>query len=331
MGINPSDAGPITETTRKIAHKVDKRRKMDAKQMTDIIWPAIAAIAVKYRKTHLTNDNVFNREPIPTYAPSLATTTNRRIGILPPRPAITAGYTSHAFSSHQRELQHGLISDIDGAPRDLSKLSHVCKDTYWPFFLIEIHDTSLSAASDLAVDGTATCNNALMTLASALLDPLSSNSTNATTNNPSERLTDCVTQCAASFALAIHKRHARLITHFCEGFVSETAGVVQTYDLSSERDVTSLLVRVDSIFAWAGGSRLAAVGELLEILDRRVGFGECVRDQETVARGPMDVPGVGRAEGIVDGGAGARASPRRDGLFKTVIGSSMPKWSRAEI
>lgn len=316
LGISPFDAGPVGDDARKWAHKVSKRRKIGAKQMTDIIWLAVASSAVKHKGIHPTSDNVFNREPIPNYAPSLNSTANRRIGILPPRPAVTVGYRVQTFTSHQRELQHGLISDIDGAPRDLSKLSQICKDTYWPFFVVEIHDTSLQAASDLAIDGTATCNNALMTLASALLNP------NAL--SPDDHLVDCVNQGIASFALAIHKKKARLIAHFCEGFVSETAGVVQTYNLESDKDMAALLVRIQGIFAWAEGPRLAAITELLNTLDRRVSFSECLADQETVARGPMDVPGVGRLPPTEGPG-------ERQGLLKSVIGSSMPSWSRVEI
>lgn len=315
MGISPFDAGPVGEDARKLAHKVDKRRKMDAKHMTEVIWSAVAAIAVKHQRTHIVSDSVFNREPIPNYAPRLESTTNRRIGLLPPRPAITAGYRSQTFTNHQRELQHGLISDIDGAPRDLSKLSHVCKDIYWPFFVVEIHDNSMHAASDVAVDGTATANNALMTLASALLNP------NAL--SPDDHLVDCVNQGIASFALAIHKKKARLIAHYSEGFVAETVGIIQTYSLESEKDMAALLVRIESIFAWAEGPRLAAITELLNILDRRVNFSECVADQETSARGPMDVPGVGRTL--------PEAPAEKRGLLKAVIGSSMPSWSRVEI
>lgn len=315
MGISPFDAGPVGEEARKAAHKIDKKRKMDAKHMTDVIWSAVAAIAVKHPQTLITSDNLFNREPIPNYAPRLDSTTNRRIGMLPPRPVITAGYRSQTFSNHQRELQHGLISDIDGAPRDLSKLSHVCKDTYWPFFVVEIHDTSMHAASDVAVDGTATCNNALMTLASALLNPSSL--------TPDERLVGCVNQGIASFALAIYKKKARLIVHFSEGFVAETVGIIQTYALESEKDLAALLVRIESIFAWAEGPRLAAISDLLNILDRRVNFSEVVADQETSSRGPMDLPGVGRVP--------SEAPVERRGLLKAVIGSSMPSWSRVEI
>lgn len=316
MGISPFDAGPVGDEARKFAHKVDKRRKIDAKHMTEVIWSAIATIAVRHPRTHITSDNLFNRDPIPNYAPRLDSTTNRRIGLLPPRPAITAGYRPQTFTTHQRELQHGLISDIDGAPRDLSKLSHVCKDTYWPFFVVEIHDTSMRAASDVSVDGTATSNNALMTLASALLNP------NALA--PDDHLIDCVNQGIACFALAIYKKKARLIVHYSEGFVAETVGVIQTYSLESEKDMAALLVRIENIFAWAEGPRLAAVTELLNILDRRVNFSQCVADQETSTRGPMDVPGIGRLPPEAP-------AEKKGGLLKAVIGSSMPAWSRVEM
>ncbi|ETN36553.1 uncharacterized protein HMPREF1541_08831 [Cyphellophora europaea CBS 101466] len=318
MGINPflSAGGGVVgeEEAARLSRKVGKRRKIEAKQMTEIMWSAIAPSAVKHTRTTITNDNVFNREPIPNYAPRLESTTNRRVGMFPPRPAITAGYRPQTFSNHQRELQHGLISDIDGAPRDLSKLSHICQDTYWPFFVVEISDTSMQAASDLAIDGTASCNNALMTLASALLNP------NALA--PDDQLVDCVNQSIASFALAIHKKSARLIAHYSEGFVAETVGVVQTYNLESETEMAAMLARIESIFAWAEAVRLRAITDLLSILDRRVNFSECVADQETAARGPMDVVG---ARGSEMGGGD------RKGLFMSVIGSSMPSWSRVEI
>jgi hypothetical protein len=316
MGIKPFVAVHVTDESRKLAHKVTKRRKIESKHMKEIIWNAIAPLAARHPKLNVTPDSLFNREPIPNYAPRLESTANRRIGMLPSRPAVTAGYMPQTFTSHQRDLQHGLISDVDGAPRDLSRLSHVCKDTYWPCFVIEHHETSMHAACNFAIEGTATCNNALMTLASALLDPLAA--------TPDERLVHLVNRSIASFAIAVYKKTSKLIVHYSEGFVAEGVGVVQTFNLESESDVAALLARIESIFEWAEKVRLRAVADLLDVLDRRVNFSECYKAQDTASKGPMDVPGVGRV-------APAAISEKKGGLIKAVIGSSMPSWSRVEM
>lgn len=314
MGISPSDNGPITEEARKMSKKVDKRRGV--KQMAEIMSTVVHAVAASHQGLHPTADNLFNREPIPSFVPRLDSTANRRTGLLPPRPSVVVGYRSQVFTNDQRELQHGLISDVDGAPRDLGKLSHVCSATYWPFFMIEVSEISIQAACDLAIEATATCNNALMTLASALLDP--------TSTEADAKLIECVNRSIASFALAIHKKTAKLIVHYSDGFIAETAGIVQTYELDSEQQMSALLARIQNIFIWAEDVRLKAVIDLLAILDRRVNFTECIQTQETVPRGPMDIPGVGRLPPQPDTGG-------KKGLLQSVIGSSMPSWSRVEM
>ena len=314
MGINPSDTGPAVDQARKASKKADKR----AKKMAEVMSATIDTVAQSHESLHVTVDNLFNREAIPSFTPRLDSTANRRMGLLPPRPATTVGYSSQVFTNDQRELQHGIISDVDCAPRDLGKLSHACRETYWPFLVVEVSDVSLQAASDLAVEATATCNNALMTLASALLDP--------TSGDIDPRLTAAVNRGIASFALAIHKKVARLIVHYSDGFIGDNAGILQTYNLDLEHDMSSLLRRLKNIFVWAEDVRLKAIEELLDVLDRRVSFRECIKTQDTSVRGPMDVPGVGRLHVMETAGDAGKG-----GLFKSVIGSSMPGWSRVEM
>ncbi|KPI37841.1 uncharacterized protein AB675_3031 [Cyphellophora attinorum] len=163
-----------------------------------------------------------------------------------------------------------------------------------------------------------------MTLASALLDPMSA--------NIDPRLTQCVNRSIGAFALAIYKKTARLQVHYSDGFIAETVGVVATYNLDSEADMSSLLHRVQHIFTWAEEVRLRAITDLLDILDARVNFKETVLTQDASNKGPMDVPGIGRlGDGDGSPGPGGRGKSPGAALFKTVVGSSMPKWSRVEM
>lgn len=316
LGIDSADTGRSPDEAPKLTRKIAKRRNLSIQQTSELLCSALNTMISPHQRFRMSMQSLFCRDAIPNFAPRLDSTANRRMGMIPPRPAVVVGYQSQAFSCIQRELQHGIISDIDGTPRDLSRLSHVCKDTYWPFLLVEISDSSIQAASDIAIEGTATCNNALMTLASALLDQNSV--------KPDEGLTHCVNQSVASFSLAIHRKTVRVIAHYSEGFTAESVGVVQTYNLEFDRDVTALLTRVRNILTWAEEVRLKAIFEMLDMLDRRVKFSECIKLQETSMRGPMDMVGVGKLP--LDG-----MPNEKKGLLKSVIGSSMPSWSRVEI
>ena len=292
LGIQSTDTPRSSPEAQKSARKMGKRRTIPEKQLTELLLPLITSITSSHTRLLPALSTTFNREAVPLDHPSFIFNKTR----LPtPRPAITLGYNPQIFHPHYRELMEGIISDSSGQPRNLDKISSACPGTYWPFFVVEISDDSYSPsqAAASAAAATATCNNALLTLASVLNDV-----SNPIEHDPSFR--DMLTTCISSFSLAITSqiKSATLFAHttsFSSSYDSSASPIVdavepiKTYNLQSPVEVEHLSSRLNSIFPWANETRLLAIMDLLDRFDERVRFKETKLSQEQELWGPMDV------------------------------------------
>lgn len=292
LGIQAFDTPRSNPEAQKLARKLSKKRNIADKQLSELLLPIITSVSNEHPRLLLTLSTTFNRDAVPLDHPSFIFGKTR----LPtPRPAMTMGYNPQIFHPHYRELMQGIISDPTGQPRNLDKISQACQGTYWPFFAVEISNDDRDAnyqsgfARASAVSATATCNNALLTLASTLDD----------VSNPVQHDTafrEILTKSISSFSLAISSTHktAVLLAHttsfenpYCTA--EDIISSIYTYNLSSPADTELLAARLKSIFAWAETTRLLKIMDLLDRFDARVQFRETKLSQEADLCGPMDM------------------------------------------
>ena len=287
LGIKPSDTPRSGPEAQKFARKIGKRRNIPEKQLTELLLPVLTSISNDYPRLLSVLSTTFNREAVPLDHPSFIFNKTR----LPtPRPAITIGYNPQIFHPHYRELMQGIISDSSNQPRNLDKISQACPNMYWPFFAIEISDTSMSptisAASAAAT--TATCNNALLTLASVLNDI-----SNPIVHDTSFRTLLITSIASFSLSITTQIKSATLYAHTTsfslDGIATDAIEPIRTYNLNNPSDLDHLTARLSSLFEWAEKTRLLAIMDLLDKFDARVQFRETKLAQEMDAWGPMDV------------------------------------------
>lgn len=323
LGIQPTDTPRSSPEAQRFARKIGKRRTIPEKQLTELLLPLITSNTLSHARLRPALSTTFNRAAVPLDHPSFIFNKTR----LPtPRPAITLGYNPEIFHPHYRELMEGIISDSSGQPRNLDKISSACPGTYWPFFAVEISDDSYSPsqAAASAAAATATCNNALLTLANVLNDV-----SNPIEHDPS--FGDMLTKSISSFSLAITSqiKSATLFAHktsFSSSYDTNASPIldaiepIKTYNLQSPLDVEHLSSRLNSIFTWANETRLLAIMDLLDRFDQRVRFKETKMSQEQELWGPMDVmqrgqqapkllPGMVQVSGGMGRGLSAHTPP----------------------
>jgi hypothetical protein len=220
LGMAPVDDPATNPDIAKVAHKIRKRRTLTDKHRSELLTTIVASIAHNHPRLSLATQASFNRDAVPLDVPQFGIDSQWKIRLPTPKPAIAVGYNPSVFSSHQRELQQGIISDPTGEPRDLSRISQTTPGLYWPFFIIEIDGDSMIAARNASAGATATCNNALLMLAGAVVDP----------QNPEhdEEFINSLSRAIHSFSLAVSGKTACLMTHNSEGCLAEAVGIIRS-------------------------------------------------------------------------------------------------------
>ncbi|KAK5088318.1 hypothetical protein LTR05_002535 [Lithohypha guttulata] len=257
LGIAARQGQRQSAATQKLAQKMSKRKQITAAQTYDCIKPFVESLISACPKLSQQNRCTYNGDAVPT-DDAFKNTINR----LPcPKPAISVGYSRHAFSIAQDELQNGIIAGPSGEPYDLSHLSQPIPGHFWPFFVVEISDHSMAAARQASAISAATCNNALSLVAGAAFD--------GNSNRPySPSMFDH--KFAMSFSLSIHGEVASLGVHKAEAHAPHVATQIATYNLSGAGEVAALADRIYGIFVWAHYNRLAEIMATIDQLERRV-------------------------------------------------------------
>ncbi|KAH0842821.1 hypothetical protein AYO21_10957 [Fonsecaea monophora] len=298
---------PSPEAAR-FAQQVRRRRSVSGVEMADLLLPLLVSVAKDHRIMKCRTNTLFHRDGVPDEVPDFEVQDGWKMQLPTPRPTITLGYSSSAFSSHQLELQHGIISNSRHEPCNLAKLSQPVPDVYWPFFVVEAQDESMLAARNASAGSAATCNNALMIFAGAAEEPQRYYGD----MNFLWRLS----KAAQSFSLSINGKTACLNTHNSEGCLPHAVATIRTYQLDNEKDVESMTARISSILVWAENCRLQSISDLLSAFDKRV---KLCRDNKAQKRSPYDPPEL----------VTFNTAPRsRTSIIKSVIAESLPRWSR---
>jgi hypothetical protein len=290
--IDTAPSSPTAES-QKFIKKLGKRKTIPDKQLSELLLPFFSALCSAHPRLLMTVSAPFSRDSVPLDHPSF---TFNKTRLPTPRPTFTLGYNPQIFHPHYRELMSGIISDSSGQPRNLDKISQCCQGIYWPFFAVELSNDdrdvhySTSFARACASAATATCNNALLTLASTLNDI-----SNPVENDPSFQ--EMLTKSISSFSLAISSSHKSgvLLAHTTSfdgpmGSASDAIEAVATYDLTSESSVNDLSVKLTQILTWSTSTRLDHIFSLLDRFDARVQFRLSKQEhQEADLYGPMDI------------------------------------------
>ena len=318
LGIRAADDYRPSEAAARLARKVSKHKSIPDKQLTELFLTLVGSVAQEHDRLLVKTNAAFSREAVPPDVPRYGIDRRGRIRLPTPVPSIAVGYSPDMFDPHLMELQQGIISDARGEPQDLGRLSQTTPGLFWPFLVIEVNHASMMGARNACAGATASCNNALMMLAGALVDP----------RIPyDEVFITGLSKAVHSFSLAVNDRTACLMTHNSEPSLAEAVGIVRSYNLDWQKDVDALAARIKSIFVWAENTRLMAIMELLERFDKRVHFKESVRTQESGSRGPMDL----NLPGMVSQAARGPSKTQRKSVFKTAVADAMPAWSRVEV
>ncbi|OAP64610.1 hypothetical protein AYL99_00582 [Fonsecaea erecta] len=328
MGMPFSDIYRPHPEARKFVQKMQKKPRMSNKHLADSLLPLIQTAMKSSKKLHLETDATFHPDAVPKGSPvgriSNSQTAPWSMPLPIPKPNITVGFSSKNFTSHELELQDGIISDAQGEPCNLANISQPVRGSNvlcWPFFNVEIQHDSLDAAQNAAAGSGSTCNNGLALLAEAADEPL--------IQSRGRNLFWQSRRAVCSFSLSIHNNSgeggklATLNLHSSEGGLSHTAAAIRTYDLCNERDVEYLLSRLGSIFVWAENCHLPQILTLLQTLDALVLLDsgrEYVSD--SFPHDTMDT--FTNPSGNV--------SPARSklGVIKSVLADISPKWLRAQ-
>ncbi|OQU96913.1 hypothetical protein CLAIMM_02927 [Cladophialophora immunda] len=328
MGMPFNDIYRPHADARKFAQKMQKKLKMSNKQLADSLLPLIQTTIKSSKKLRVETDATFHPDAVPKGNPAGRMSNSQTVPWsmpLPiPKPNITVGFSSKNFSSHELELQDGIISDAQGEPCNLGKISQPIRGRntlLWPFFNVEIQHESLNAAQNAAAGSGSTCNNALALLAEAADEPL--------VQSGGRNLFWQSRRAVTSFSLSIHNsstsegRMATLNLHSSEGGLSHAVAPIRTYDLCNERDVEYLLSRLGSIFVWAENCHLQQISTLLENLDALVQLEQGKEHlSDSFPHETMD---------IVTSSPGNLSPPRRKlGSIRNVLAEISPKWIRAQ-
>ena len=274
----------------------------------------LVAIATPHPRILIAKNASFHREAIPPEIPKFGIDSAARSRLPTPRPAIVVGYNPQVFTPHYLELQQGIIADPNGEPQDLGNISQTTPGIFWPFLIIDVDEKSMLAARNSCAGAAATCNNALMILAGALVEPGQ--------HKYDEAFIQSLSRGVHSFSISVSGKTAYLMSHNSEACVAEAVGTVRSYNLDLENEFQALGHRIRSILIWAQKARLQSIMGLLDRFDRRVNFVDMSKAQETVSRLPLE---------LEDSVSAATESRQRKSVFKSAISSSMPAWSRVEV
>lgn len=262
LGMPYGETSRASFTARKFVEKIRSRRFVGSKEMTELLIPLLASIAKDHKTMKCQTQTLFHRDGVPDEIPDFEIEDGWKMQLPTPKPAITLGYSKTVFTSHQLELQQGIISNSKNEPSDLHKLSQPVPGVYWPFFVVEADDESMLAARNACAGSAATCNNALMIFAGATQEPQKS--------HRDVDLLWSLSKAAQSFSLAINGRTACLNTHNSAGCLPHAVAVIRTYRLDDEKEVEAMAARISSILIWAGNSRLQSICDLIYTFGQRV-------------------------------------------------------------
>ncbi len=280
--------------------------------MTELLVPLLASIARDHEVMKCRTNTAFHHDGVPDDIPHFEVEDGWKMHLPTPKPAITMGYAKGTFTSHELDLQQGIIANNKNEPRDLHKISQPVPDVYWPFFVVEAQEESMAAARNACAGSGATCNNTLMILAGVAQEPQKYRQDMDALWN--------LSKAAQSFSLAINGKTACLNTHNSEGCLPHAVAAIRTYRLDDERDVEALASRIRSIFIWAENCRLQSILDLLDDFSNRVGLAR----KGMAAPEDRYIPTQLTNFGV----AGAVPKSRR-GIIKGVIKESLPRWVRA--
>ncbi|RMZ83837.1 hypothetical protein DV737_g1478, partial [Chaetothyriales sp. CBS 132003] len=313
LGLNPCDEDVPNLKASKLANKIRKSHSSE-KEMAEILTSLLLVIVAPYPRMLIARNTSFHREAVPAEMPEFGMDSRWTVRLAAPRPSIVIGYNPRVFTSHYVELQQGIIADPRGEPRDLGRISESIDGMYWPFFVVDVNVKSMMAARNGCTGATATCNNALMILGGAMINPQAS--------QYDQDFITSLSTAVHSFSLSVCGKTAWLMAHNSEGSVAEAVGIVRCYELDQEADLEALANRIRSILVWGQKTRLRAIVDLLDRLDQRVNFKESSSDQEMVSKLPLELP---------DPSVSEAKKKSKKGVLERVLAESMPSWSRVEV
>lgn len=300
----PSREGQRSNTeTQKLAQKMKRRKVVSQTQTSDMLKPFIESITKRCPKLSQRDQHAYRTDAVPTLEAHRNT-----IHRLPtPKPAVSIGYCRAVFSSDHDELQNGIIAGPNGEPCDLNHVSQPVLEHFWPFFVVEISDTSMAAAQQATAVSAATCNNALSLLvgAAAISD-----------KDWTHRSFKFDPKFLRTFSLSVHGKMACLSAHSFQRQESHIASPISTYALDDEHDVAALADRIYSIMIWAQFNRLGEIIATLDQLDEKVhGFSSGLKIEDD----PYDFdPSCLRTLKL--------QSARRPDRTKIALKAGLPRW-----
>ncbi|KAK5242308.1 hypothetical protein LTR40_007014, partial [Exophiala xenobiotica] len=308
LGIPFGDSCRPSPAATKFAQQMNSRRTVSSKEATELLISLLVSIAKDHTNMKCRTNTTFYRDGVPDEVPDFEIDDGWKMQLPTPRPAITLGYSKTSFTTHQLELQQGIIANSKNEPCDLHKLSQPVPDVYWPFFVVEVLEDSMLAARNACAGSAATCNNALMIFAGAAQEPQKAyHDMNFLWN---------LSKAAQSFSLAINGKTACLNTHNSEGCLPHAVAVIRTYRLDDENEVEALAARIGSILVWAENCRLQSIHDLLTNFDRRVKLAQNTVDKSNDWYAPSELANFG-------------VVPKSTmTVIREVLAESLPRWAR---
>ncbi|KIV86878.1 hypothetical protein PV11_02460 [Exophiala sideris] len=310
LGMPFGESLRASSATNKFAQQIRSQRSVTSREMTELLVPLLASIAKDHHTLKCRTDTAFYRDAVPDEVTASEIEDGWKMQLPTPKPAITLGYSNSSFTSHQLELQQGIIANNNNEPCDLHQLSQPVPDIYWPCFVVEVQEDSMLAARNACAGSAATCNNALMIFAAAAQEPQRH-------YHDADFLWN-LSKAAQSFSLGINGKIACLNTHNSEGYLPHGVATIRTYRLDDEKEVEAMAARIRSIFVWAENCRLRSICDLLATFDRRVQM-ECSRLAVVI---PQDRPGS------TDSARSGGQRRRRRSIIKAVLADSLPGWAK---
>lgn len=295
---------------RRFAQQMRRRSSsITSRQTADMLSPLLSSILRPNANLRCRRSTSFHRESIPDDVPDFEVEDGWKTRLPTPKPTFTIGYAARAFSSHQLELQQGIIANNRNEPCDLHKVSQPLPEVYWPFFVVEVQDESMLAARNACAGSAATCNNGLMIFAGAAEQPYRV--------HHDMRFLWTLSRAVQSFSLAINGKTACLNTHNSEGCLPHAVSVIKTYQLDSEEDVEALASRLGSIMVWAENCRLGSILDLLDKFDDRVRLAKIPSTASGRSYDPTELANFRVAQ-----------RRRKSSIIKDVFVDSLPRWAR---
>jgi hypothetical protein len=269
LGMPPREIDAPTTEAKRFAQKVRQRKKDPNGRIDDLLAMLLLPIYKSHDRIDMKTDTPFWREAVPQEVTEKDVEHGWSMQLPTPQPAFTFGYRNNAFRRRYQDLQNGIVNKENGEPCNLSQVSQLVPEIYWPFLVIEsqprAHPNAMKSAKHACAGAAATCNNAIIILSNAAQRP------NEHSTSPS--LQWDTLKLAQTFSLAIDGRVACLSSHNSQGVLPHAMTAVRCYNLEDETEVQMLCSRLHSIMVWAENGRLLTITEVLDRLDRRVHSG----------------------------------------------------------